>query len=90
MDKVKIGDIVRTHDDDYGEIVQETACFCINGHKEKMYEAQSLLRAGETEWLYDDEIVKCARIESIWQRMRAFILNYLGKIRKGEKPENEK
>ena len=89
MDKVKIGDIVRTFNNDYGEIVQETACFSVNGHSGKMYEVRPLLRVEETEWLYDDEIAKCGRIESIWQRVRASMFNYLGKIRKGGKPEDE-
>ena len=69
MNKMKIGDIVRTHDDDYGKIVQETSCFCVDGHKGKMYGVQPLSRREETEWVYDDEIVKCGRIESIWQRV---------------------
>lgn len=69
MDKVKIGDIVRTQYDDYGKVVQETSCFFIGKHKGKMYGVQPLSKEEETEWLYDDEIVKCGRIESIWQRV---------------------
>lgn len=89
MDKVKIGDIVRTPADDYGEIVQETACFSVNGHRGKMYEVRPLLREEETEWLYDDEIAKCGRIESIWQRVRASMFSQLKKMSKGGKPEDE-
>lgn len=89
MDKVKIGDIVRTHDDDYGEIVQETACFSVNGHNGKMYEVRPLLGEEETEWLYDDEIAKCGHIESIWQRVRASIFSQLKKMSKGGKLEDE-
>lgn len=89
MDKVKIGDIVRTQYDDYGKVVQETSCFFIGKHKGKMYEVQLLSKEEETEWAYDDEIIKCGRIESIWQKVRAFMLNYLRKIQKGEKSANE-
>ena len=91
MDKVKIGDIVRTLYDDYGKVIQETSCFCIDGHNGKMYEVRPLLREEEeTEWLYDDEIMKCGRIESIWQKVRASVFNYLRKMQKRRKPENEK
>lgn len=89
MDKVKIGDIVRTPADDYGEIVQETACFSVNGHRGKMYEVRPLLREEETEWLYDDEIMKCGRIESIWQKMRASMFSQLKKMSKGGKLGDE-
>lgn len=40
MDKMKVGDIVKTHDDDYEKIAQETACFSVNGHNGKMYEVR--------------------------------------------------
>lgn len=89
MDKMKIGDIVRTLYDDYGKIMQETPCFCINGHKGKMYEVQLLSKEEATEWLYDNEIIKCGRIESIWQKVRASIFNYLRKMRREEKPADE-
>ena len=68
MDKMKIGDIVRTQYDDYGKIVQEAPCFYIGDHRVKMYKVRPLSCAEGTEWLYDDEIMKCARLESIWQR----------------------
>lgn len=83
MDKVKIGDIVRTQYDDYGKVAQETSCFFIDKHRGKMYEVQLLSKEEETEWLYDDEIIKCGRIESTWQKMRAPIFNYLKKLSKG-------
>lgn len=69
MDKMKIGDIVRTQYDDYGKIAQETPCFYIGDHRVKMYKVRPLSCAEGTEWLYDDEIMKCARLESIWQRI---------------------
>lgn len=70
MDKIRVGNIVKTYGGEYGIVIQETATFSFDKYAGKMYGVQPLDNFNETYWMYAEEIMKCGFFESIIMKFK--------------------
>lgn len=88
MDKIKVGNIVKTYGDKYGIVIQETATFSFDKYAGKMFGVQPLDNFNETYWLYAEEVVKCGFFESIILKFKYGFLRGTKKLFKINSPSN--